>query len=200
MKKLLMFVVLIFVYTVHANDSAYVATLCAKVVASDGKGFFILSDGSYWKTVGFVKRTRSIAEWWNNVELAPKNYECVPNDWFIGAQIACFLKSANLTVDESNASNIEELKQCTHLLVNQGNEQILFAVMLDPATCLTQIFNQAYQDGYDKGNRDGRSSGQKNNSEQYEKGRSDGYTAGYQAGYQQGVQGMINPGANNIAH
>lgn len=136
---------------VRADVESYAPVLSAKVSVYEPNGYFQLSDGTHWKVIGFVPRTRGLGEWWNNVQLAPDTYKCLPKDWVVGAQIIAYPKYGNLGVEESNAINHEALKQCSHLLVNQGNAQVLFALPLDPATWLVQLFNDAHRFGYDSG-------------------------------------------------
>jgi hypothetical protein len=122
--------------------------------------YFTLSDGSCWKAFPFTKRWRSPLEWWRGVNLeVPEAYECLPNDWVVGADIEAYPKYDALSVDETHASNAEELKRCTHLLVNRHTRQILFAVALQPGDCLKQVFDEAYQQGLAKGQVSGYSDG-----------------------------------------
>ncbi len=176
---------------ISADQPEKVEALSSKVILESADGYFVLSDGSYWKVVQFVKRWRTPSEWWNNIALVPKNYECTPSDWFLGSQIEVFSKQeTTLTVDEMNASNHETLKKCTHILWNARTDQGLFAIALDPADCIVQLHNDARSEGYNKGLRDGLQKSSKNSSEAYDKG----YTDGYNAGFREGVQGV--PTAN----
>ena len=66
------------------NEPERVAPISAKAILQNSNGYFVLADGTLWKAIGFSKRWRTLTEWWNNVQLVPENYECVPNDWFLG--------------------------------------------------------------------------------------------------------------------
>lgn len=158
--------------------------LSSKVILQNTNGYFVLSDGSCWKAIAFSKRWRSIKEWWRNVQLVPKNYECIPNDWYLGTHIEVYSKYENLEVDEANASNQEDLKQCTHLLANTRTGQVLFAIALHPADCIVQLYNDSYGDGYSDGFSEGRMESHKNANDIYNSGYADGQKAGYAEGYQ----------------
>jgi len=164
-------------------------SVSAKVILKSKQGYFVLSDGTSWKVIGFEKRWRSLSEWWNSVQLVPENYECMPNDWYLGASIDVYPKYGNLEVSEANASNQEDLKKCTHLLINTNTGQVLFAVGLDPATCLVQVFKDAYDDGYRVGYDAGKLSSYKNATEVYNDGHTDGYKEGYTEGYKDATKG-----------
>lgn len=186
MKKcfLLILVTVFSCFATYADQLQKVETLSAKVVLQNAEGYFVLSDGSLWKAIGFVKRWRSLSEWWNDAQLAPKCFECVPNDWYLGAQIAIDSKYGNLGVNEANASNQEILKRCTHVMTNLQTGQVLFAIALHPAEGLVELFNDAHTDGYSKGYTKGRCDSFANASESYNSGHSEGYKAGYREGYQ----------------
>lgn len=164
--------------------------LSSKIILQNTEGYFILSDGSYWKTVPFVKRWRTLSEWWNGDALIPQNYECVPSDWYIGAEIDVYPKYENLIINEANASNQEMIKQCTHLFVNTKNGQILFAISLHPIECLNRLFKDAHQEGYDAGYSKGREAVYENAGDAYNQGCADGYKGGYREGYQAGFAGL----------
>ena len=168
----------------YAESAEVVETLSSKVILQNTSGYFVLSDRSLWKVLGFSKRWRSLSEWWNDVQLVPQNYECIPNDWLLGSQIAVYSKIGNLEVDEANASNKDELKQCTHLLVNMHTGQVLFAMALEPADCIVKLFNDAHGDGYNKGLGEGNSENYQNATKSYNQGRADGYRDGYTQGFQ----------------
>jgi len=172
-----------------AEKPEKVETLSSKVICQNTNGYFVLSDGSCWKAISFSKRWRSLSEWWNSVQLVPANYECVPNDWYLGTQIEAYRKYGNLEVDESNASNQELLKQCTHLLVNSRTGQVLFAIALHPAECIVQLFTEAHEDGYNKGLYEGRLKNYQNSSDSYKSGYSEGYKDGYVKGFQAALVG-----------
>ncbi len=168
----------------YIENTEKVETLSSKVILQNTNGYFVLSDRSCWKVLGFSKRWRSISEWWNDVQLVPQNYECVPNDWLLGAQMSIYPKFGHLEVDEANAANRDELKQCTHLLVNMRTGQILFAMALEPADCIIKLFNDAHVDGYNKGLGEGNTQNSQNATRSYNQGRTDGYSAGYAKGFQ----------------
>jgi hypothetical protein len=193
MKKwLLIALTLLSCSSIHATSYSYpekVEVLASKVVLQNTNGYFVLSDRSCWKAIGYSPRWRTLSEWWNNVQLVPENYECVPNDWFLGAQIEVYSKYGNLNISEADASNQDALKQCTHLLVNSRTGQVLFAIALEPAECIVQLFTDAYQDGYSFGYSEGRLNSYKNATEIYNSGHSDGYKLGYSEGYQTAARG-----------
>ena len=181
--------------TLCANPPERTETLSSKIVLSNADAYFVLSDRSCWKAVGFSKRWRSLSEWWNNVQLAPENYECVPNDWFLGAQIDAYPKYGNLDVSEANASNEQTLRQCTHLLVNRATGKTLFAIAMEPAECMMQLFRDAQREGYDQGYEQGRRQGYQNSTEIYNQGHAAGYQSGYTAGYRDSEQHQAQPGS-----
>ncbi len=162
-------------------------TLSSKVVLKNSYGYFLLSDGTQWKAVPFVKRWRSLSEWWNNAQIVPQNYECLPKDWFVGAEIEVYSKYGNLSVNEADASNQDSLKQCTHILVNSNNGQVLFAIALHPAECLVRVFEDAHNDGYNEGFDEGRSASYRASKAAYD----DGYNSGYQLGYKEGYRACM---------
>jgi hypothetical protein len=172
-----------------ASEPEKIETISCKVILESSNGYFVLSDRSCWKVMGFWKRWRSLGEWWNGVELVPKNYECLPNDWYLGTQIQVYSKYDNLEVDEANASNQEALKQCTHLLVNTRTGQVLFAIALEPSTCMVQLFNEANNEGYNRGYNEGRLKCHQNANDIYKNGHADGYKAGYTEGFKAAFRG-----------
>ena len=184
MKKGILALITIFSCTfLEANTPPEgIEKLASKVILQNTKGYFVLADGSCWKTIAFVKRWRSLSEWWNGVELVPQNYECLPNDWALGSPIEIYTKYDNLTVKESDADNESELKQCTHLLYNKRTGQVLFAISLEPAECIASLYKEARKDGYDDGYATGRKQSYKNAEEVYENGRLQGYKEGFKAG------------------
>lgn len=137
--------------TVEANLSERVETIDSKVMLENRNGYFVLSDGSMWKVFKLDKRSRSVCEWWRGEELIPQNYDCNPSDWRIGEKIEVYAKTDDLKLLISNASNALELKLCSHLFIHSTTKQALFAIALDPATCLIAIFNEAFNQGYEKG-------------------------------------------------
>ena len=172
-----------------ASQLERVEALVSKAVLKNSDGYFILSDGSFWKVITFVKRSRTLSEWWNSASLIPEQYECVPNDWFSGAEIQVFSKANHLEVDLANASNEKALKQCTHLLYNSKNGQILFAISMQPSEFIDTLFKDARKEGYNAGYSDGRYQSTNDARASYNKGRDEGYKSGYQAGFQDAVKG-----------
>ena len=151
----------------EAAEIERMGSMTCKIKSEQTHVYFTLSDGSCWQVFPFTKRWRSPLEWWRGVNLeVPDGYECLPDDWVVGAEIEAYPKYDALSVDETNASNAEQLKRCTHLLVNRHTRQILFALALPPGECLKQVFEEAYQQGFAKG-------------------KSSGYHDGYYAGRHQ---------------
>lgn len=148
--SILTVILVLALFNVDAGDPEKIETLTAKAPLNT-QGFYVLSDGSCWKVFPFVKRTRSLTEWWNNEQLIPNNYEVVPDDWLIGTKIEIYPKQENLNVNEADAYNQNDLGQCTHLFVNAGNQQILFGVLLSTEDCVVQAFKEGYEAGYKKG-------------------------------------------------
>lgn len=180
----------LFVLSLFACASLYASggpekteQLCSKAVLQDRGGYFVLSDGSCWKVVGFAPRWRTPSEWWNNVELIPENYKCEPDDWVVGAVIQTYPKHAHLEVNEADASNQESLMQCTDLLVNTRTGQVLFGVAMNPALFLAEVSDRFYKDGYSKGERDESVRQSINSIAIYNKGHASGYKSGYEEGY-----------------
>jgi hypothetical protein len=196
MKKHFLVLIMIFSFGMgYASPPTTIANLNSKVILQNTTGYFVLSDHSCWKVMGFAKRMRSFNEWWNDVQLVPKNYECVPNDWYLGTQIEVYSKYDNLEVNEADASNQEALKQTTHLLVNTRTGQVLFAIAMEPAECLAQLYADSYNEGYDKGYYQGYTKSSESANASYEYGYSNGYRSGYAEGYQAGLQ-EGRPGTN----
>lgn len=184
MKRYLLVAVAMFsCIALSASEPERVEMLSSKVILQNTNGYYVFSDGSCWKVMGFATRWRNLTEWWNSVQLAPQHYECVPSDWYLGSQIEIYPKYGNLEADEANASNEEDIRRCTHLLVNSGTGQVLFAVALDPGVCIAQLYTEAHEDGYKLGYDLG--SKQRYN-DVYNNGYSDGYKAGYGEGFQSG--------------
>lgn len=183
MKKWMLISATLFNFAIgYADSPERVEMLSAKAILGNTNGYFVLTDKSCWKAIGFSKRWRTVGEWWNNVQLVPQNYECVPNDWYLGAQIEVYSKYGNLEVNEANASNQDVLKNCTHLLFNKLTGQVLFAVALEPAECIVQLFRDAHEDGYQTGFAEGRSKSNQATQDVLNKSYSDGYKAGYTDG------------------
>jgi len=190
MKKYLLGILCLFTMTAaHAvnGNPDHVGGLCGQILVGDTTAYYTLSDGTFWKTSAFVTRWRSPLEWWNGVEVAPpESLRCTPKDWTLGAPIAVYAKFG-MEIDISNASNLEELKKCTHVLVNQHTGQVLFGVALAPAVAMTEIFNTGvaagYNDGLQKGHREGHQAAYQNG---YNKGYAEGRTKGEAQGYELG--------------
>lgn len=163
--------------------------LSSKICLQDQTGYFVLTDGSCWKVMGFVPRWRSISEWWNNVELVPDNYKCEPGQWVVGAAIQAYPKYGNIEVNLADASNLEALNQCTHLLFNTRTGQVLFAIAMDTGHCLADVFREAYREGRVKGVEEGYAKARSDANTIYESGRAAGYQAGYAAGYKAAMGG-----------
>jgi hypothetical protein len=138
-------------------------TLSSKIILPSTNGYFVLSDRSCWKVVGFSKRWRTFSEWWNSVQLiAPECYECLPNDWYVGTQIEVHSKLDRLNVSEADASNQEILRQCTHLLVNSHTGKVLFAISMEPGECMLEVFHEGFKLGHNQGIAEGRLQGYQN--------------------------------------
>ena len=167
---------------VSADNPEKIETLSSKISLDNKEGYFVLADGSCWKVVGFSKRWRSLSEWWNAVELVPKNYDCIPNDWYLGSPIGVYDKNRNMEVNEADAANQEILHQCSHILVNGRTQQVLFAIAMQPAECLIQLYTDARNEGYNAGYSKGRLSTFQSGTEIYNNGHADGYKAGYADG------------------
>ncbi len=135
--------------------------LSAKSIIKDRKGYYALSDGSVWRVIGFDPRWRTPSEWWNNVELVSKRYECLPNQWEVGAVVEIYPKYDYLTADENNASNKEALQQCSHMLVNLASGQVLFAAPLTTGAFFQQFYQDVYGIGFDKGYSEGYQQGKR---------------------------------------
>lgn len=139
---------------------SYEATLVAKALPKEEKGYFILSDGTFWKVAPFVKRWRSLSEWWNGQEIAvPEEYNADLKSWNYGDQFAIYPKNEVCRFSESFASNEEELKQTSYALVHVTTGKILFGAPIQPAAFVTQIYDEGYQAGYSSGHSTGYGSG-----------------------------------------
>lgn len=172
----------------YGDGPEKIEALSSKVVIEDSAGYFVLSDRSCFKVVAFVKRWRNLTEWWNNTELVSKNYDCSPSNWYLGSQIEVYSKQNNLEVDEANASNQEDLKQCTHLLVNSATGQVLFAISLEPADCIIRLFEDAHKQGYAEGFLKGSKKSLVLREEGYNAGYKEAYHVGYKEGYNTGYK------------
>ena len=195
MKKYLLAVICLFaVSSASASSNATperAGSLCGHISVGDTTAFFTLSDGSFWKAKSFVTRWRSPLEWWQGVEVAPPvHFRCTPKDWFLGAPIAVYPKYG-MEIDASNASNQEELKQCTHVLINQHTGQVLFGIALAPAVAMNDIYNTGvtagYNEGLQKGHREGHQAA-------FQNGYNQGYKEGFKKGEDQGFELGFNSG------
>lgn len=166
--------------------SAETAALNSIVCLQDRTAYFVLSDRTFWKVMSFEKRWRSMSEWWNNVSLAPEEYDTTPSDWKRGTDIEIYSKAGNLAVAEADASNQELIKQATHLLVNRRTAKILFAIAMEPGDCLTQLAEESRQDGFKEGVIEGRRTHHRSTTEAYENGHSEGYKSGCADGFRSG--------------
>jgi hypothetical protein len=189
MKKLFLVMIAVLSCSVmEASPAEKVEVLSSKVILQNTNGYFGLSDGSCWKVVGFAPRWRSLSEWWNNVQIVPESYKCVPNDWHLNSQIEVYSKYQNLQVNEADASNQAALQQCTHLLVNSRTGQVLFAIALHPADCLVQLSTEVRKEAFDEGYHQGRLKSYANATEVY----NNGHAEGYKEGYAEGVRKALN--------
>ena len=187
MKKIFLIAVLSCSF-ISAKEPEKIEMLSSKVILKNTSAYVVLSDKSCWKVMAFSPRWRTATEWWNNVQLMPKEYESVPADWYLGSQIEVYQKYGNLELNEANAANQDISKQCSCLFTNTRTGQILFAIVLDPAECIIQLFNEAQEEGYNNGYQKGRSSGNQNYSEIYNAGYSNGYDIGYRKGILDSVE------------
>ena len=162
MKKILF--ALIAITTLHADP----VQLVAKVVPEDSRGYLVFSDGTFWNVSSFVKRWRSPLEWIAGNELyVPEDYECELSDWFFGDEYEVFYKTGNMRVDETHASNEDDLKKHSFLMVNLRSGNTFFASQMQPMDLLTAVHDEGYNVGHSKG---------------YDAGYSLGYSIGYDAG------------------
>ena len=151
--------------------------LIGKAATYEDEGYFILSDNSCWKVVGFVPRWRTISEWWAGTELLPAGYEVLPKDWSLGSVIEVYAKHQILSGNENNASNKDKLRSCTHLLICPNTGMTLFASPISSVDCMINAsessYNKGYNQGYHAGYSDGRST---TNAHEYNQGYDDGYS------------------------
>ena len=146
MRKL--FFGVITVLSLNADPGA----LVGKVVPSDSNGYFIFTDGSFWKVSSFVTRWRTLREWVSGDELyVPDDYQCTMNAWSFGDIYEVCYKNGNLRVDESHASNESDLKKHSLLMMNPRNKKIFFASQMQPENFIKEIYDLAYDAGYSKG-------------------------------------------------
>jgi hypothetical protein len=165
-----------------ANAPEGEGQLSSKVVLPSKNGYFVLSDQSCWKVVGFSTRWRTMSEWWNDKQIVPKNYECTPENWVPGTQIEIYSKYNNLLVNEDDAANQKDLRECTHLFFSKDTGMVLFAMPLRVEDCLVSVYSEGHQAGYYVGYSEGYSNGRYNQkSADYTKAYNDGYDDGHEA-------------------
>ena len=133
------------------DDQDLTKELTEKATFLNADGYFVLADGSCWKVVGFAKRWRTICEWWNNTTLIPESYESIPNDWVLGTEVTIYPKAEYISVNEDDATNSHELKNCPYLLVNQTTGKILFALPLEGTDCMERVLKAALHNGFYNG-------------------------------------------------
>lgn len=186
----------------QAEDPEKVETLAAKFCLENKIGYYVFSDDSCWKVIGFSKRSRSLREWWNNVQLAPEIYDCTPDKWTVGAPIEIYAKDSFSPIPLDNASNKENVMQCSHVFLNKNTRQVLFALSLKPAECLSQLYKighkEGHEEGYSKGMREGNHQGYQRGYQQGTEKSGEEYQKGYRLGYQEGYnQGSKHQPYNN---
>ena len=164
----------------QASEPERVEVLEGAAAFSSGEGYFVLSDQSCWKVIGFSTRWRTMTEWWNGTQLVPQNFENVPSDWSLGSYVEIYSKYDNLSISEADASNQDKLRQCTHLIVNPGTGMVLFAIPLSTSHCMVSLFNQAHATGYSEGYIEGYSIG-------YGAGCDSSYDSAYKRGFEDGT-------------
>ncbi len=161
-----------------ADEPQQFAAISTNISLESGTGYFVLSDGSFWKAIPFIKRMRGPLEWWNDVRLVPEQYVTLPKEWPVGLEIAIYSRAWILDVNEENASNQDAIRRCTHLLMNSRTGQFLFAIPFDPASGLAEFYYDVYNEAYKKGHDEGYGSGY---SIGYGNGSYNGYAEGYEA-------------------
>jgi hypothetical protein len=145
--------------------------IAAKIVPEESRGYFIFSDGTFWKVSSFIKRWRTPLEWISGDDIyVPENYVCSVQDWSFADEFEAYPKYGNIRVNESDASNEEDLKKHSHVLVNIRTGKTLFGTPIHPADFLVQIYDEGYNEGYGIG---------------YSRGYNSGYSAGKDAVEQQ---------------
>lgn len=134
--------------------------LVAKVLPTETRGYFVFSDGTFWKVSSFIKRWRTPLEWIAGDELyVPENYDCTVAIWTLGDEFEAYPKFGNARVNDSDASNEEAIKNHSHILVNTRTEKILFATPIHPSDFMIQVYDEGYNEGYSSGYSEGYSSG-----------------------------------------
>lgn len=130
------------------------ASLAMSLGYQSHRGYFALSDGSYWKAVGLIARWRDPIEWIYGEELIPEDYLSMPRVWQVDEEIRTYLKRDSVNVKRVDLANLYdpvEFQKCSHLLFNVNREQGIFAVKLDIADCIVGVAYQAYENGYGEG-------------------------------------------------
>jgi len=173
---------LLFSVSVFADEAEHRGDLSGKVVIQSDFGYFLLSDGSYWKVYSFAIRSRGFFEWIRGIQLlTPENCDCKADDWVLGSSVEAYPKSGTY-IDLSDADNIDALKNCTHFLVNTNTGKILFCIPLLPADCMTQIYQDAARLAFSKGYQAGFSAAESAVRLHISNAYNQGFSAGYAAG------------------
>lgn len=150
----------------HLFGADFTGTLDGIVGVETRKGYLILSDGSIWEVFGFVSKYQIMLPWTHGVDLhIPDGFDLLPSQWVVGPTVNVFAKADYSPVDVTNASNKDELDDCTHVLVNTGTNKILFGLHADPAIAFPDIYSKAVSDRYLAA-----------------------YFAGFRVGYQKGLE------------
>lgn len=135
-------------------------SLVGKVFLSESKGYFIFSDGTFWKVATVQKRSRGPLEWLCGTELiVPSEYEWKIDECSLGDLFESFAKNRELPFDESHAANQEELKALSHLFIHQPTEKMVFAKPLHPADFLNELYKDAHDRGFALGYATGHDAG-----------------------------------------
>ncbi len=153
--------------------------LRGKVIIENQRGYFMLSDGSFWHVFGLTPRARSWSEWWRGIHPSiSKNCACHPEDWVLNCPIETYLKEDVLDVNLSDVSNLTKVDQATHCLVNPENGQLLFCNPILPEECMRRIQCESAEIARDQGSKEGAKSVGLYATEAYRRGYSDGFSAG----------------------
>ncbi|OGN55863.1 MAG: hypothetical protein A3D96_00240 [Chlamydiae bacterium RIFCSPHIGHO2_12_FULL_44_59] len=160
-------------YTLLVLVAAFIevhsAPLVAKVTPEDTKGYLVFSDGTFWSVASLEKRWRTPLEWLAGNELfVPEDYACKVTEWSFGDEYEIYHKAGNLRVDETYASNGEQLKQHSFLMLNLRSGKTFFASRMQPMDLIQAIYDEGYHSGYHQG---------------YPSGYEEGYSVGYSSGY-----------------
>lgn len=191
-------ILLFFSCSLFAAYPVSIQSIVCREVESSSR-YFTLSDYSWWKVVRFEPRWRTPVEWWQGVELIPKEYDSHPKNWHPHHEIEVYSKAdfyRNSVITEENASNQEALKACTHVLLNRHTQEVLFAIYLDPSMALREVFQGAKEAGKQEGYRQGYSEGAQTrhfteaSKEQaaYQRGFHDGKEQGEREGFRRGYE------------